>query len=107
LNESKNKNESAQEIWNEIDYFFWNNCRCSTRGLVIMHGFVTLFPEVIALAIILLVMGLVAPHVLFVALRAILAEIISMTIVGSSIIAVMLVALVIVAIFTTAILMVA
>ncbi len=72
-----------------------------------MHGLVTLFLEVIALAIILLVIGLGAPHVLVVASRVIVAPIVSMTIVGSSIIAVVLVALVIVAMFTTAMLMVA
>ncbi len=53
-----------------------------------MHGLVTLFLEVIVLAIILLVIGLVAPHVLVVVSRAIVAPIVSMTIVGSSIIAV-------------------
>jgi hypothetical protein len=38
-----------------------------------MHGLVALFLEVILTAIILLVVGLVAPHVLAVALRAIVA----------------------------------
>jgi hypothetical protein len=76
-------------------------------GLVIVHGLVTLFLEVIALAIILLVVGLVAPHVLVVTLRAIVAPIVLMTIVELSIIAVPSVALMIVAIFTTAMLMVA
>ncbi len=70
-------------------------------------AFVTLFLEVIALAIILLVVGLVAPHVLVVASRAIVAPIVSMTIVGLSIIAVALVASMIVAIVTTAMLVVA
>ncbi len=70
-----------------------------------MHGLVTLILEVIALAIILLVIGLVAPHVLVVPLRMIVAPIVLMMIVGSSIIAVALVALVIVAIFTTAMFM--
>ncbi len=46
-----------------------------------MHGLVTQFFEVIALAIILLVVGLVAPHVLVVASRAIVVPIILMTIV--------------------------
>ncbi len=72
-----------------------------------MHGLITLFLEVIALAIILLVGGLVAPHVLVIALRAIVAPIISMTIVRSWIITVALVPLVIVAIFMTAMLAVA
>jgi hypothetical protein len=72
-----------------------------------VHGLVTIFLEVIALAIILLVVGLVAPHVLVIASRAIMAPIVLMMIVGLSIIAVALVALVIVMIFTTAMLMVA
>jgi hypothetical protein len=72
-----------------------------------VHGLVTLFLEVIALAIMLLVVGLFAPHVLVVASKTIVAPIILMTKVGSSIIAVASVALVIVAIFTTAMLTVA
>ncbi len=72
-----------------------------------MHGLVTLFLEVIALAIILLVVGLVAPHVLVVGLRAIMVPIILMTIVGTLIIAVALVASMIAAIVTTAMLTVA
>ncbi len=72
-----------------------------------MHCLVTLFLEVITLAIILLVIGLVAPHVLVVAVRAIVSPIVLMMIVGSSIITVASVALVIVAIFTTAMLTVA
>jgi hypothetical protein len=72
-----------------------------------VHGLVTLFLEVIALAIISLVVGLVAPHVLVDALRAIVVPIVLMTIVGLSIIASALVALMIVTIVTTAMLMVA
>ncbi len=72
-----------------------------------MHGLITLFFEVIALGIILLVVGLVAFHVLVVALRAIVVPIVLMMIVGLSIIPATLVALVIVAIFTTAMLTVA
>jgi hypothetical protein len=72
-----------------------------------VHGLVTLFLEVIALAIILLDEGLVAPHVLVITSRAIMAPIVSMMIVGSSIIAVASVALMIVAIFMTAMLTVA
>ncbi len=72
-----------------------------------MHGLVTLFLEVIALTIILLVVGLVAPHVLVVASRAIMVPIALMMIVRSLIITVGLVALMIVAIVTTAMLMVA
>jgi hypothetical protein len=40
-----------------------------------VHGLITLFLEVIALAIILLVVGLVAPYVLVVASSAIVASI--------------------------------
>ncbi len=58
------------------------------RELVIVHGLVTLFLGVIALAIILLVVGLCALRVLVISLRAIVALIISMTIVGSAIIVV-------------------
>jgi hypothetical protein len=69
-----------------------------------VHGLVTLFLEVIVLEIILLVVGLVAPHVLVIVLRAIMAPIVSITIFGSSIITV---TSMIVAIFMTAMLMVA
>jgi hypothetical protein len=65
------------------------------------------FLEVNALAIILLVVGLVDPHVLVVALRAIMAPVVLMTIVGLSIIAVALVASMIVTIVMTGMLMVA
>ncbi len=46
-----------------------------------MHGLIALFLEVIVLAIILLIVGLVAPHVLLVMLRAIVVRIVSMLIV--------------------------
>ena len=46
-----------------------------------MHGLDALFLEVTALGIILLVIGLIAPHVLVVALRAIVALIVLMMIV--------------------------
>ncbi len=72
-----------------------------------MHGLVTLLLEVIALPIVLLVIGLVAPHVLVVPSRANVVPIVLMIIVGSPIIAVALVALMIVAIFMTAMLTVA
>ncbi len=72
-----------------------------------MHCLVALFLEVIAPAIILFVVGLVAPHILVVVLRANVVPIVSMGIVGLLIIAVTLVALMVVAIFTTAMLMVA
>ncbi len=72
-----------------------------------MHGLVTIFLEVNALAIILLVIGLVAPHVLVIASGAVMAPIVLMMIVKSLIIAVALVALMLVAIFTIAMLTVA
>jgi hypothetical protein len=65
------------------------------------------FLKVIALAIILLVIGLVVPHVLVIASRAITVPIVLMTIVGLLIIMVALVASMIVAIFTIAMLTVA
>jgi hypothetical protein len=79
----------------------------SAWGLVIVHGLVTLFLEVIALAIILLIIGLVAPHVFVAASRAIVAPIVLMLIVRSLIIAVASVTSMIVAIVMTAMLMVA
>jgi hypothetical protein len=72
-----------------------------------MHGLITLFLEVIAPAIILHVVGLVAPRVLVIALRAIVTLLVLMMIVVSLIITVTLVALIVVTIFMTAMLMVA
>jgi hypothetical protein len=72
-----------------------------------MHGLITLFLGVIALAIILLVVGLCALQVLVVESRAIVASIVLMTIVGAAIIAVTSVALMIATIFATIMLMVA
>ncbi len=72
-----------------------------------MHGLVALFLEVIALAIILLVVGLVVPCVLVVALTTIMALIILMTIVRLAIIAITLVALMVVRIFVATVLLVA
>ncbi len=72
-----------------------------------MHGLVALFLEVIVLAIILFVVGLVVLHVLVVMLRAIVVLIVLMMIVRSMIIAIALVASMIVAIVTTSMLMVA
>ncbi len=72
-----------------------------------MHGLVALFLEVIALAIILLFVGLTALQVLVVASRTIVASIVLMTIVGLAIIAIALVAPMIVAIFVTTMLLVA
>ncbi len=72
-----------------------------------MHSLIALFLEVIALAIILLIVGLVPSHVLVIALRAIVAPIVLMRIVALSIITVALVASMIVAIFMTAMLTIA
>ena len=72
-----------------------------------MHGLVALFLGVIALAIILLVVGLGAFQVLVIMSRAIVALIISMKIVRLVIVAIVSVALMIVAIFPTAMLTVA
>ncbi len=69
-----------------------------------MHGLVTLFLEVIALALILLVVGLAVPHVLVITSTTIMVSIVSMTIIRSSIIAV---ALMMVAVVATAMLAVA
>ena len=72
-----------------------------------MHGLVALFLGVIALAIILLVVGLGAFQVLVIMSRAIVALIVSMKIVRLVIVAIASVALMIVAIFPTAMLTVA
>jgi hypothetical protein len=72
-----------------------------------MHGLVVLFLGVIALAMILLVIGLCALQVLVVTSMAIVVLIILMIIVGLGIIAVMSVASILVAIFMTAMLTVA
>ena len=61
-----------------------------------MHGLFALFLEVIALATILLLIGLVALVVLFVTTRPIVVLIVLMTIVGLSVVAIALVALMIV-----------
>jgi hypothetical protein len=58
----------------------------SQRGLVIVHGLVTLFLQVIVLAIIFLVWGLAVPHVLVIALTTIITFIVSMTIIRLAII---------------------
>jgi hypothetical protein len=60
--------------------------RTQQRGLVIMHGLAALFLDVIALAIILLFVGLAALRVLIVATRTIVALIILMTIVRSAVV---------------------
>ncbi len=72
-----------------------------------MHGLVALFLEVIALAIVLLVVGLVVPPVLVVALTMIMALIVLMTIVRLAIVTITLVALIVVATFLAMVLLVA
>ncbi len=72
-----------------------------------MHSLVTLFLEVITLAIILLVIGLAVPQVLAITSTTIMALIILMTIIRSEIIAVMLVASMMVTVVATAMLAVA
>jgi hypothetical protein len=72
-----------------------------------MHGLIALFLEVIALAIILLVVGLVVPCLLVIALTMIIASIVSMTIIRLAIVAITLVALMVVVIFVATVLLVA
>ncbi len=69
-----------------------------------MHGLVTLFLEVIALALILLVVGFAVPHVLVIMWTTIMALIISMMIIRLAIIAVasMMVAVVVTAMLAVA-----
>ncbi len=72
-----------------------------------MHGLVTLFLEVIVLAIILLVVRLVVLCILVVALTTIMASIVLTTIVRLAIIVIMSVALIVIAIFVATVLLVA
>ncbi len=72
-----------------------------------MHGLITLFLEVIALAIILLVVGLVVPCILVIASTVIMVLIVSMTIVRSAIATITLIALMVIAIFVAMVLLVA
>ncbi len=72
-----------------------------------MHGLVTLFLEVIALAIILLVVGLAVPHVLVVASTTIMALIVLMMIIRLAIVAITLVALMVILIYVAMVLLVA
>ncbi len=72
-----------------------------------MHGLVTLFLEVIALAIILLVVGLAVPYVLVVASTTIMALIVLMMIIRLAIIAITSVALIVITIFVATVLLVA
>ncbi len=72
-----------------------------------MHGLVALFLEMIALAIILLVVGLVVPCVLVVALNTIMALIVLMMIIRLAIIAITSVTLMVIALFVATVLLVA
>ncbi len=72
-----------------------------------MHGLVTLFLQVIALAIIFLVVGLAVPCILVIALTTIMASIVLMTIIRSAIIAIRSVALMVITIFVATVLLVA
>jgi hypothetical protein len=72
-----------------------------------VHGLITLFLEVIALTIILLVVGLAVPCVLVVASTMIMALIVSMTIIRLAIVLITSVALIVIAIFVAMVLLVA
>jgi hypothetical protein len=72
-----------------------------------VHGLFTLFLEVIALAIILLVVGLAVPCVLVVTSTTITASIVLMTIIRLAILAITSVALMVIAIFVATVLLVA
>ncbi len=72
-----------------------------------MHGLITLFLEVITLAIILLVVGLAVPHVLVITSTTIMALIVLMMIIRLAFIAVASVASMMVAVVATAMLAVA
>ncbi len=72
-----------------------------------MHGLVALFLELIALAIILLVVGLVVPCVLVIASTMIMVSIISLTIIRLGIVAITSIPLMVVAIFVAMVLLVA
>jgi hypothetical protein len=72
-----------------------------------VHGLITLFLEVIALAIILLVVGLAVPCVLVITSTTIMASIVLMMIIRSGIVAITSVALMVIAIFAATVLLVA
>jgi hypothetical protein len=97
----------VKRSWARANPFSGQGVHAWQRGLVIVHGLITHFLEVIVLAIILLLVGLAVLRVLVVAMRMIVVLIITMTIVGSLVIAIALVALMIVAIFVATMLLVA
>jgi hypothetical protein len=81
--------------------------RAQQRGLIIVQGLAALFLEVIALAFILLLIGLAVLRVLVVATRMIVAPIVSMMIVGLLVVATQSVESMIVAILVATMLLVA
>jgi hypothetical protein len=81
--------------------------RAQQRGLVIVHGLVTLFLEVIALAIILLVVGLAVPCILVVTLTTIMVSIVLMMIIRPAIVVITSVTSMVIAIFVVTVLLVA
>jgi hypothetical protein len=107
LSKSKNENKSTKEIWNKINSFFWMNCQRSTKRTGHYACLVALFLEVILLEIILLVVGLVVPHVLVVTSTTIMVLIVLMRIIRSVIVAITSVASIVVAIFMAMVLLVA
>jgi hypothetical protein len=105
LSKSKNEIKSTKEI--KIDPFSGQAAGARQRGLVVVHGLVTLFLGIIALAVILLVVGLAVPRVLVITPTTMMVLIVSMMIIRSAIIAVASVALMMVAVVATAIMVVA
>jgi hypothetical protein len=84
--------------WTRATPFSRQGVRAQWRGLVVVHGFVTLFLEVIKLAIILFLVWLFVLVVLVFATRVIVALIILMTIIMLLVFAIALVASLVVAI---------
>ncbi len=98
---------ALRRSWVRATPFSGHGVRAWQRGLVIVHGLVACFLEVILLAIILLLVGLAVLGVLVVMTRTIMVLIISMTIVGSSVIVIASVTSMIVVIFVAMMLLVA
>jgi hypothetical protein len=92
--------------WTRLTFLSGQIASTWLRGLVIMHGLVTLFIGVIALSIILLVVRLGAFHILVVMSRAIVALVVSMLIARLVVIAIVSIALMIVVVVMTVLLMV-
>jgi hypothetical protein len=107
LSKSKTKTKSAKKILNKFGFFFGRIAGAQRRGMVIMHGLVSLFLGVIALAIILFVIGIVALCVLIVATTTIMALIVSMTMVRLALVVIALIALMVIMVLVTAMMMVA